>query len=466
MGNTCSPDKKAERQVQDTDAEEVKEAAAAASAASGTDLTDKDPKKLFEILNSYIAENEKLAKENAALKDKSVVAGADAEKAGAIKTAENKKLLEELEQLKALTKEQGLEIVKSKEKIEEEEIRIAKLKLRSELRDAEARVLAESSAVAAVLIEGDLQKFTKGGKGKPTRKSVSITQRQGELTYLPTQEREDGKREMVPVGWAPGNLVLVWSDDEKSQTLSRAPIAELTDGADLVTGKGFEKRTFSLRTQTGKLIAFAAKDEAEKDRWFNTVARAMEDIQTETENMHVDFAISKEFKSRPLGFRVEEQELRTKDGADSEDVLMVTKVNLELAKELPAGLVVTSCNGVSFEKLTYQEKLDVIKQTECPFSMNFKGKEFLRSAGPSARTKAGARAGHARDVSMQVLYPELFAELTKDGSMSREAMRKHPIVQGNAEFKSWLERPDFKDLLQDLMSDPDKLRDFLTKKDL
>merc|ERR1719433_263132 len=124
MGNTCSPDNGAERQVKDTDTVDPKDA------ASG-DLASKTPKQLFEILNDHIDQIEKLKAENRELKD-------DKEKTSAGPSAENKKLLEELEQLRALTKQQNEEISKTKAVLEEEELRIAKLKLRSELREKEA----------------------------------------------------------------------------------------------------------------------------------------------------------------------------------------------------------------------------------------------------------------------------------------------------------------------------------------
>jgi len=449
MGNTCSPDTGAEKQVKDTDTVDPKDASGAG------DLASKTPKQLFEILNDHIDQIEKLKKENAELKDK--------ETKDAGPSAENKKLLEELEQLRALTKQQSAEISKSKAVIEEEELRIAKLKLRSELMEKEAEVMTESTAVASILIEGDLLKFTKGGKGKPSYKNVSIHLRAGETTFLVTQPKKDAPKETVPVGWAPGSLVLVWADDEKSQTLSRAPITELIDGATAVNDKEYENRTFSLKTSPGdKIIAFAASNEEEKERWFKTIADAMESIKSETEEMHVQFDISREFTSRPLGFRVEEQVLETKDGKTS-DVLMVTKVDPALAKEIPTGLIVVKCNDTSFAGLKYSEKLEAIKSAEFPFNLTFRGQEFIRAGTTKATT---VRAKHNRDVSMQVLYPELFAELTKDGSSSREALLKHPLVQGNPEFKSWLERSDFKDLLQDLMSDPEKLRQFLTNKEL
>lgn len=455
MGNTCSPDTSAERQVKDTDAATVKEATASTKDGK-PDLSQKDGKQLLDILNSYIAQNEDLKKKNAELQE-------EKEKAPEDPPEEKNKLLEELEKLRALTKQQGEELAKTKATLTEEESRIAKLKLQSELREQEARMMSDTS-VASILIEGDLLKFTKGGKGKPSYKNVSVHLRAGEPTYLVTQPNKDAPKETVPVGWAPGNLVLVWADDEKSQSLTRAPIVELMEGAPAVGGKDYEGKVFSLKTApNNKIIAFAATTAEDKDRWFNAIAGAMDGIRTETTDMHTVFETEREFTSRPLGFRVEEQVLETKDGKSS-DVLMVTKVDPALSKDIQPGLVVTRCNEKEFEGLKYAEKLEAIKSAEFPFTLRFRGQEFLRAAkGPSGGT---VRATHARDVSMQVLYPELFAELTKDGSMSREALLKHPLVQGNPEFKSWLENPDFKDLLQDLMSDPTKLRAFLTNKEL
>jgi len=458
MGNTCSPDAGAERQVKDTDVKDVR-AAEAASKGDG-DLESKDPKQLFEILNSYIAQNEKLVEENKELK------GTKAD------VDENQKLLEELEKLRALTKTQEEELAGKDAKIEErdikikaEEERIATLKLQRELKEKEAAMLSPAETHSTVLIDGDLLKFTKGGKGKPSYKSVSITQRLGGANHLQTQAKKDAPEELpniVPVGWTSGSLVLNWSDDENSQTLSRAMIVELIDGAAAVGDKEFETRTFSIKTApNGKVIAFAAKDAEEKERWFQAISSAMDGISAETTGMNTEFELEHTFVARPLGFRVEEQILKAVDGS-SKAVLMVTKVEqAALQKILPPGLVVTRCGELAFDGLEYTKKLEAIKGSECPFVLGFKGYNFLRAADAASKPKT-VRAAHARDVSMQVLYPELFAELTKDGSESREALLKMPVVQDNPELKAMLESSDFA-LLRELMSDPEKLRAFMNK---
>lgn len=452
MGNTCSPDNSVERQVADTDKQDVKDAEAAAVSGEG-DLSNKDPKQLFEILNSYIAQNEKLVQENEELKGKDTSEKDQEEK---------KKLLEELEKLKALTKSQEKELEASKEKIKAEEDRIAALKLQRELKEKEAAMLAAEPVGSSILVEGDLLKFTKGGKGKPNYKSVSIYQRPGEQTLLVTQaKKEDPEEEqnVVPVGWTPGSLMLQWSDDEKSMTLSRATITKLIDGAAAQKNKEFENRTFSIETENNKIIAFAAKDEEEKKRWFETISTAMASIAEEIESMNEEFVVEKTFEARPLGFRVEEQILKAADGTSTE-VLMVTKVEPALGVDVPAGMTVEKCNETEFAGLTYSKKLEAIKTTPFPFTITFKGQGFLKVG--SIATKATVRGAHARDMSMQVLYPELFAELTKDGSESREALLKMPVVQANPELKAMLESSDFK-LLKELMSDPEKLRAFMNK---
>merc|ERR1719192_1332268 len=189
--------------------------------------------------------------------------------------------------------ERDEELAKKKALIKEEEGRIAMLKLQSELREAEAKLLADSQK-ATSLIAGKLLKFTKGGKGKPSYKQVEIMERPGEK---------------VENGYSPGQLIISWADDEKSSELTRAHVTKLIDGADNVRESAkYEQRTFSLETQpNNKVIAFACDTEDTKNKWFTTISSALERFVKETKDMNSDYEFELIFDKRPLGFRVEER---------------------------------------------------------------------------------------------------------------------------------------------------------------
>jgi len=391
-----------------------------------------DEAHLIDILNSYTAKNEELEKQNEQLK---IDAGSD-----------STKLQDELQKMKDMLAQKDKELEEKGTQLSEEEARIARLKLQARLHDAEAKLLVDSQR-ATTLIEGNLLKFLKGGKGKPTAKKVEVMERSGEI---------------VENGWTPGQLILSYAETPTEMT--RMHITKVIDGAEAVRGSDYDGRTFSLVTEpNAKVIAFACESADDKAKWFKTLSDAMERFEKETRNMNSIFTFTMEFKERPLGFRVEERFLTGNDGKEVE-VLMVTKIqdtHEHLRKQgLVEGLVVTACNDIDFIPLTYAKKLEIIKGTEYPLKLTFEGKKYLRNS------QANPETSNTRDVSMQILYPELFAALTTEGSDVREELYNHPLVQSNPEIKQWLDRPDFKELFQELMSDPDKLRDFLMNKHL
>jgi len=423
MGNTCSPDKSAkDRVIADTDKEVVKEA---------TDKGTGETKQLTDILNSYQAEIEKLRAANKKLEEEN----------------DAKTLQAELEKMKEMLAAKDETLKEKESKIAEEENRIALLKLQSTLREQEVRVLKDN-ITATTIIEGKLEKFGKGGKSKAREKHVLITYKKGEK---------------IESGFASGQLQLCWADDEKSTDMTRVHITKLIDGADAVKKSEYASRCFSLETQPGnKIIALAARDEEEMRRWYDTIKKYMDEIKEESIAMHETYTLQLDFEKRPLGFRVEEQFLVTEDG-ERKEALMVTKIQKDAEhlrrQGLTEGLVVIGCNGKDFRPLTYTEKLDIIKTSKYPISLDFEGFEYLKQG-------EATRAAHVRDVSMAVLYPELLAQLSQEDSIAREALTSHPLVANNKEFQEWVKRPDFKDLLKGLMSDPDKLRSFLMNNEI
>merc|ERR550517_1716663 len=108
--------------------------------------------------------------------------------------------------------------------------------------------------------------------------------------------------------------------------MTRVQVTKLVDGAEAVRKTEFADRTFSLQTQPGnKTIVLAAESQAEKQRWYNTIKKCMDEITAENEEMHKTYTLTMEFSQRPLGFRVEEQFIVSENG-ERKEVLMVTKI--------------------------------------------------------------------------------------------------------------------------------------------
>jgi len=178
---------------------------------------------------------------------------------------------------------------------------------------------------------------------------------------------------------------------------------------------------------------------------------AQERIEKKRITMETDIRIEIEFAKRPLGFRVE----KVANGVDSDNALSVTKIkeaygNLR-EKGLTEGMNVVACNDTDFTSYNFTDKLSVIKSAELPFKLTFTGKEYLYERNPN----------ESRRLSMEVLYPELFAALTTEGSKTREALYNHELVRANSDIRAWLDRKDFKEHLKELMSNQEKLSEFL-----
>lgn len=132
MGNICTPDYARDWPIRNT---------AAADEAG-----------LIDILNSYTAQNEKLEKEN--------------------------QLMKELAAMKEMLAEKDALLKSKDDELEGTSARIAKLKLQSQMLENENQMIVDTHK-ASTVIEGTLNKFTKGGKGKPNKKLVQVTQPAG-----------------------------------------------------------------------------------------------------------------------------------------------------------------------------------------------------------------------------------------------------------------------------------------------
>lgn len=265
-------------------------------------------------------------------------------------------------------------------------------------------------------------------------------------------------------GYTPGQLTLRWAVDQKYTDLHRAEIIDVEHGAGHLQGtemKPFEDQSFCLTTRPhGKVFVFACKDKAEKEQWYSAVKSALEKLRRDKKRMNSSVKIVEEFKTRPLGFRVGEQFVQSPAGKTIE-VLVVARIHDASAhlrkKGLVEGMVITASEDsegrTDFASMKYSEKVEVIKNNKEPFRLTFEGRQYLYETSKASP--------HPKDLSMEVLYPELFQALTTEGTEQREALYNH-----NQELREWLDRPDFKELLRELMSNPRKLRAFLMDKEL
>jgi len=437
MGNACAPDESKEPLV-DT------ETIPAAEPEGG-----QDEGRLIKMLNSLKIKNEQLT--------------ADLQKAHAShenEKGEEAKLADEVKDLKDQLARKEAALREKEDAIQAEEKRIATLKLQNAIIRQEAKVYRNQKNTS-VLIEGNLFKFTKAGKGKKNMKHVIVNHRDGDIA-------DDG--------YTAGQLTLCWADDEKSTELSRAVVTNVMDGSANVKSKECEGRVFTVEVKPKKLLAFLCETKASKDKWFSTISGALKTDEKLNEDMNEEYYITLKFEKRPLGFRVEEQFIPNAKGTEDEVlvVAMVQESHEHLrGKGLVEGLIITKCNDIDFTGMTYNQKLEVIKK-DGPITLTFKGRGYLKKQDSSRMTIDST--AHNRDVSMQALYQqgdlkELQDEITKslqneNNELTREELLSHPLVKKNPELKVWLERPDFKELVQELISDPVKFREFIQNREL
>jgi len=312
--------------------------------------------------------------------------------------------------------------------------RVSKLKLQSELRDKELKNaqqnLEENVSKTKTMIEGKMLKFGRGGKLNPKQKWV----------WFHVLDN--------------GLPILDWSDNVHSSSVNRLIVNRVFTNESLVTRDFYKDRVFAVETYPNvrkdrkKVLVFAAADQEECRRWFHVMQRAVADApKTEIEQEPHIFELT--FDKRPFKFGVDIDITGTK--------LLVTSIqDKELG--LVEGVQVVSCNDTNFEGQPHHEMINALCYTDPPLTIRFAATpEQLRGLDIDTDALAAGKS-HRRELSMAELYP---AE-----EYAVESPISHPLVKDNEEFKQWLKNPAFKELMEGLIADPQKLTEFITKDDI
>jgi len=349
-------------------------------------------------------------------------------------------LTEDLNSIRSSIRDKNTAIDKQNEQLDfasqalrEANARVSKLKLQSELRDKELKNaqqnLEENVSKTKTMIEGKMLKFGRGGKLNPKQKWVWF------------HVLDNG----VPL--------LDWSDNSLSPSVNRLIVNRVFTNESLVTRDFYKDRVFAVETYPNvrkdrkKVLVFAAEDQEECRRWFHVMQRAVADApKTEIEQEPHIFELT--FEKRPFKFGVDIDITGTK--------LLVTSIqDKELG--LVEGVQVVSCNDTNFEGQPHHEMINALCYTDPPLTIRFAATpQQLRGLDIDTEALAAGKS-HRRELSMAELYP---AEEYAESPIS------HPLVKDNEEFKQWLKNPAFKELMEGLIKDPQKLTEFITKDDI
>jgi len=344
-------------------------------------------------------------------------------------------LTEDLNTIRTSIREKNEAIAQQNEQLDEASLslrdaqkRVSKLKLQSELRDKELKNaqqnLEENVSKTKTMIEGKMLKFGRGGKLNPKQKWVWFH-------VLDT-----------------GLPILDWSDNVHSASVNRLIVNRVFTNESLVTRDFYRDRVFAVETYPNKkVLVFAAADQEECRRWFHVMQRAVADApKKEIEQEPHIFELT--FDKRPFKFGVDIDITGTK--------LLVTSIqDKELG--LVEGVQVVSCNDVNFEGQPHHEMINALCYTDPPLTIRFAATPDQLRGLDIDPAEMGSGRSHRRELSMAELYP---AEEYAESPIS------HPLVKDNEEFKVWLKNPAFKELMEGLIKDPQKLTDFISKDDI
>jgi len=326
----------------------------------------------------------------------------------------------------------GKELAQLQNQLVEENDRVAKLKLQSELRDQELKLakldLEAQSQSTKTVLEGNLFKFGKRGRAKPKMKRVWF----------------HVLRDLTPM--------LDWADTKTSGKVERAIIKRVYEDNDSKVSAipMYKDKTFCVETNRDKVLIFRAESTDERRKW----VQAIETHITAFLNSQGAGVSAKEaateifeitFENRPLGFGIDQ---------DADGQLYVSSIQNDLVKDeegLAEKDLVLSCNGQSFLPNQYEANIQILRDAKPPITVRFAGNRVQDEAADST-TK------HSRDLSMQDLYPT--------ATLAENSIDNHPLVLENPEFKEMLKNDEFYRLVKDLMEQPEKLTAFLADHEL
>jgi len=431
MGNNCTPEKRKEYAgkepcVTDTEKKQA--------------LKEAEPNAtLFKIIHSYKEKNELMRKELEEVKSK----GEQDSVAQREVTQQNEKIMQELNEMKAILAKKERDLVKHQ--------------LEAALH-SKASFLVNSESVAKLLKAGNLEKFNRSRKVKNAREKWV------ELELHNCQNTQKG--------FERGFMLLTYSDSKDSELSNRCQVITVSEkGVNI--GDKFEGRNFVVRAQVGgdeKELVFACEDENEKNGWIKAFNYGFVQIEEEKKAMLKPFFLNVEFSKEELGIYVvekfieseeldleekqkiidhyEDSKTKPKDkcneaqGAEQVDTveakqnvetktghekaerpceLQVTKItDSDLnGKGLVVKCVITAINGNIIRGLSYEKQVDIITKTKKPYTLTFTGPEYLQKKAVYKTTHPGILKELLADGDNQV--KSAFDELIK-GTRFREEL--------------------------------------------
>jgi len=334
---------------------------------------------------------------------------------------------QKLEDFKQSCVEQETEREDKVMQLRDEQNRVARLKLQTQLREKELRVAEqqadETSGCTRTYMEGNLFKFGKQGKLYPKEKLVQV--------HL----------------LATGAVVLDYCENIRSTKVDRSVIDKVELGERFLSGttEFYKGRVFAVHCSNNKkIMVFACDNEDDCKTWLTRVQRALEDRPENVEAQPEKVVFEITFDKRPLGFSVD-LDMDAKH-------LIVTSIQSDTL-DLVDGVRVLSANGQDFTGKPRTFMLDYLKFEPVPLTIRFEaGPDELKELDIEASV-AEPTQRHRPKPSMQDLFPK----------SSSNDIYNHPLVKRNPEFKTWIENPSFAMLMKDLTKDPEKLDEYLQK---
>jgi len=388
MGVTCSP-------AEDENKDELVSPNLEIDTKAGRGDNSND--KIASILNDYQAENEQLRKELDMMKSKSDENAKQNEE----RTRQNEDVMRELGEMKALL-------------------------------DAKSRVIARGRLEAALLksivaMKASMRLCMKG----------NLTHHQMKRRLNMYSEVHVHEGEVLPDNYIAGCVILTYSDDKDIETAGRYQILKVNVD---VSASEEKEHIFALKVSDEneeKDISFSCETAEQKEEWIKAIRMALDEVSSKYAEMHDFFTLKLEFSKQKMGIRVEErillpEEDEEKSGAGKprnssvcekisltnewksdtiikemekginqilgdekptkicekvevknvEDPcdLLVTDISDEylIAAGLKVNCVIVAINAMSLKDMGYSEQLDLILKTPKPYTLTFKGENFLK----------------------------------------------------------------------------------------
>jgi len=325
------------------------------------------------------------------------------------------------------------ELKQLESKIEIEQKRVAKLKLKRDQFEKEAQKVKQDNE--------SNQKYTRTVMEGFLLKAVSKKSHSGLIkTYVWLEVASKG------------TPMLSWAPDQMSSSVERAIVKNVVSFS--------EKQAFKVELGFGRhlkaaTMVFADHDQDIRKRWLSELETALTAWKSghrqNNEKAITEgtlFAREITFLSVPLGFGV-----ATATATESKEEIKVTSIqnkNLWSDHGLQVGMRLIACNGESLINVDYAKGMAIIKTAVKKISE--KNPVTIRFQGCLDMLKEPAN----EEKRMEDLYPN---------AAVGTSLGDHPMV-GKPVFAKYKDDEKFQKLCQELISDPKKLNEFLQRKDL